>query len=67
MKNGWTSEMETSGGRRSRTDEGGREVECLEMRERAGGRWVEAVVDVESGLGLGLDVEDGGNGGGGRR
>lgn len=63
MKNGWTSEMETSGGRRSRTDEGGREVECLEMRERAGGRWVEAVVDVESGL----DVEDGGNGGGGRR
>lgn len=55
--------METSGGRRSRTDEGGREVECLEMRERAGGRWVEAVVDVESGL----DVEDGGNGGGGRR
>lgn len=59
--------METSGGRRSRTDEGGREVECLEMRERAGGRWVEAVVDVESGLGLGLDVEDGGDGGGGRR
>lgn len=57
--------METSGGRRSRTDEGGREVECLEMRERAGGRWVEAVVDVE--LGLGLDVEDGGDGGGGRR
>lgn len=63
MKNGWTSEMETSGGRRSRTDEGGREVECLEMRERAGGRWVEAVVEVESGL----DVEDGGDGGGGRR
>lgn len=57
--------METSGGRRSRTDEGGREVECLEMRERAGGRWVEAVVEVESGLGL--DVEDGGDGGGGRR
>lgn len=57
--------METSGGRRSRTDEGGREVECLEMRERAGGRWVEAVVEVE--LGLGLDVEDGGDGGGGRR
>lgn len=59
--------METSGGRRSRTDEGGREVECLEMRERAGGRWVEAVVEVESGLSLGLDVEDGGDGGGGRR
>lgn len=59
--------METSGGRRSRTDEGGREVECLEMRERAGGRWVEAVVDVELGLGLGLDVEDRGDGGGGRR
>lgn len=53
--------METSGGRRSRTEEGGREVECLEMRERAGGRWVEAGVDLGVGLG------DGDKGGGGRR
>lgn len=61
MKNGWMSAMETSGGRRSRTEEGGREVECLEMRERAGGRWVEAGVDLGVGLG------DGDKGGGGRR
>lgn len=49
--------METSGGRRSRTEEAGREVERLEMRERAGGKWVDPD--------LNLDLE--GDGGGGRR
>lgn len=54
--------METSGGRRSRTEEAGREEECLEMRERAGGKCVDPDLDCD------LDLEgDGGDGGGGRR
>lgn len=52
--------METRGGRRSRTEEAGREEECLEMRERAGGKWLDPDPD--------LDLEgDGGDDGGGRR
>lgn len=58
--------METSGGRRSRTEEAGREEECLEMRERAGGKCVDP--DPDPDLDLDLDLEgDGGDGGGGRR
>lgn len=54
--------METSGGRRSRTEEAGREEECLEMRERAGGKCVDPDLDCD------WDLEgDGGDGGGGRR
>lgn len=53
--------METSGGRRSRTEEAGREVECLEMRERAGGKCVDPDPDLDPDL----DLE--GDGGGGRR
>lgn len=56
--------METSGGRRSRTEEAGREEECLEMRERAGGKCVDPDPDPD----LDCDLEgDGGDGGGGRR
>lgn len=51
--------METRGGRRSRTEEAGREEECLEMRERAGGKWLDPDPDPD------LDLE--GDGGGGRR
>lgn len=58
--------METSGGRRSRTEEAGREEECLEMRERAGGKCVDP--DPDPDLDCDLDLEgDGGDGGGGRR
>lgn len=55
--------METSGGRRSRTEEAGREEECLEMRERAGGKCVDPDLDWD----LEGDGGDGGDGGGGRR
>lgn len=56
--------METSGGRRSRTEEAGREEECLEMRERAGGKCVDPDLDPD----LDCDLEgDDGDGGGGRR
>lgn len=58
--------METSGGRRSRTEEAGREEECLEMRERAGGKCVDP--DPDPDLDCDWDLEgDGGDGGGGRR
>lgn len=57
--------METSGGRRSRTEEAGREVERLEMRERAGGKWVDPNPDPDLDSDLNLDLE--GDGGGGRR
>lgn len=58
--------METSGGRRSRTEEAGREEECLEMRERAGGKCVDP--DPDPDLDCDLDLEgDDGDGGGGRR
>lgn len=57
--------METSGGRRSRTEEAGSEVERLEMRERAGGKWVDPNPDPDLDSDLDLDLE--GDGGGGRR